>query len=88
MKNSLSTLLVMVFILAASPSMAAVKPQVQPDTTPKRVLFVGNSFSYYNNGMQNYLASLIKAADKWQAGESRYRLKTISGAIQRCIKTS
>ena len=80
MKKILSTLLVIgILNFVALPSLAEVKPEVLPSATPKRVLFVGNSFSYYNNGIQNHLASLIKSADKWQAGESRYRLKTISG---------
>lgn len=80
MKNTLSTFLLLGFFsLLILPAMAAVKPQVLPGTTPMRVLFVGNSFSYYNNGIQNHVANLIKSAGKWQAGKSRYRLKTISG---------
>lgn len=80
MKNTLISLLLAGLIsIGFLPTAAAVKPTVQPSTTPQRVLFVGNSFSYYNNGIQNHLASLIKSADKWQVGESRYRLKTISG---------
>lgn len=80
MKNKLLSLLLVGLIsigpLAVS---AAVKPEVQPVNTPKRVLFVGNSFSYYNNGIQNRVSNLIKSAGKWQAGVNRYRLKTISG---------
>lgn len=80
MKNTLSSFLFLGFLsLLVLPAMAAVKPQVLPETTPMRVLFVGNSFSYYNNGIQNRVANLIKSAGKWQAGKSRYRLKTISG---------
>ena len=53
--------------------------QQAPQTTPQRVLFVGNSFSYFNNGLHNHVSSLIKAAGKWQTGTNRYRLKTLSG---------
>lgn len=78
-KNLLNLLLVGLVSFATLPTIAAIKPEVQPETTPTRVLFVGNSFSYFNNGIQNHVSSLIKSADKWQAGKNRYRLKAISG---------
>lgn len=60
-------------------AVADEKPQVKPTTSPDRVLFVGNSFSFYNNGLHNHFASLVRSAQKWQKGKSRFRLKTISG---------
>lgn len=55
------------------------KPEVQPSDNINRVLFVGNSFSYYNNGIQNHVANLVRASGLWQKGHTRYRLKAISG---------
>lgn len=45
---------------------------------PRRVLFVGNSFTYYNNSLHNHYRKLVKAAygDDWQ---QRARAMTISG---------
>ncbi|MFC3093278.1 hypothetical protein DRW07_03530 [Alteromonas sediminis] len=46
---------------------------------PDKVLFVGNSFSFYNNGIHNHYNSLIRANGDWQRGKNRTRLKTLSG---------
>jgi hypothetical protein len=43
------------------------------------VLFVGNSFSFYNNGVHNHFSSLIRANGEWERGKNRVRLATISG---------
>ncbi|WP_395338916.1 hypothetical protein PN836_013065 [Ningiella sp. W23] len=45
----------------------------------KKILFVGNSFSFYNNGIHNQLGSLIRAQGEWERGENRMRLLTLSG---------
>lgn len=80
MKNKMQYLLIVGLLsICALPSIAAIKPEIQPSSTPQRVLFVGNSFSYYNNGIQNRVSNLIKSAGKWQRGQNAYRLKTISG---------
>lgn len=44
------------------------------------VLFVGNSFSFYNNGIHNHFSSLIRANEEWERDKNRVRLATISGA--------
>ena len=46
---------------------------------PKKLLFVGNSFSFYNNGIHNHLGSLLRANGEWQRGENRHKLLTYSG---------
>jgi hypothetical protein len=46
---------------------------------PDKVLFVGNSFSFYNNGIHNHVANLIRAKGLWQAKVNKYRLMTLSG---------
>lgn len=47
--------------------------------SPKRILFTGNSFSFYNNGIHNHVGSLIRSADEWKKG-NRFRLLTLSGS--------
>ena len=44
-------------------------------SAPESVLFVGNSFSYYNNGINNHYGALVAAG----GGEVRVRMSTISG---------
>ncbi len=79
-KSLLKTLAVFwVFFSISIQIQANTKPQVKPEPSANRVLFVGNSFSYYNDGIQNHLSALVKAGGKWQSGQSRFRLKAISG---------
>lgn len=52
----------------------------EPENTTNKVLFVGNSFSFFNNGLHSHTANLVKASGEWQAGKNRYRLLTLSGA--------
>ncbi|WP_088329552.1 hypothetical protein [Lacimicrobium sp. SS2-24] len=76
------SLLFLLFISLFSASVNAgdiEKPELVPTTTPQKVLFVGNSFSYFNGGLHNHVSNLIRAAGKWQKGTNRYRLKTLSG---------
>ena len=54
-------------------------PAIQPVSQPSRVLFVGNSFSFYNNGIHNHLGSLIRSSGKWKNKKNKLRLSTLSG---------
>lgn len=45
----------------------------------KRNLFVGNSFSFYNNGVHNHYSNLIRASGEWRIGKNYNRLSTLSG---------
>ena len=47
---------------------------------PKRILFTGNSFSYYNNGLHNHVANLVRSTGEWESGKNRFRLLTLSGS--------
>ena len=58
---------------------AIVAPSVQPTSNLTRVLFVGNSFSFYNNGIHNHLGSLIRSSGEWKRRQNRLRLSTLSG---------
>jgi hypothetical protein len=57
------------------------KPEItQAPANPKRALFVGNSFSFFNDGIHNHLGALIRSSGNWERGIHRYRLHTLSGA--------
>lgn len=56
--------------------------QVKPtaNARPERVLFVGNSYFYYNNSLHNHVERLAKAADPALAGSLQFKSATIGGA--------
>src|SRR5690606_28762156 len=73
------------FLLVASLSMGlaqAASPGVkQPQVdTPKRVLFVGNSYMYYNDSLHNHVRRMAIAADPSLEKALRYKSATIGGA--------
>jgi hypothetical protein len=60
----------------------SIKPT--PDAVPRRVLFVGNSYLYYGDGMHNHVRRLANAADsKLQIQPATYKSATISGSVLR-----
>src|SRR5262249_1470085 len=65
------------FVAATSPAAAQTKPKIVETgiARPSSVIFIGNSFFYYNNSLHNHFARLIRAAD---AG---YRLRATSVTI-------
>ena len=65
--------------LAQNQKVTLIQPTVVPVGQVKKALFIGNSFSFYNNGVHNHLGSLIRANNEWQVGENRLRLSTLSG---------
>ncbi len=60
---------------AASPTVK--QPQVD---TPKRILFIGNSYMYYNDSLHNYVLRMTIAADQALAKLLQFRSATISAA--------
>lgn len=63
-------------------ALAATRP-VRTDVgspLPKSMLFVGNSFFYYNNSMHSYVLSLARNADAANKDAYRYTSVTISGS--------
>jgi len=77
--KKLSLLLTLLFtaVAAAAATPAVKQPQVD---TPKRVLFVGNSYLYYNNSMHNHVRMFAMAADAAAAKTFEYKSATIGGA--------
>lgn len=47
---------------------------------PDKILFVGNSFTYYNDSMHNHLGALLRADGLYKSGETRIRALLISGS--------
>jgi hypothetical protein len=60
---------------AASPTVK--QPQVD---TPKRVLFVGNSYMYYNDSLHNHVNRIASAADPALQKGIQYKSATVGGA--------
>lgn len=68
-------------LLAAGLAQAAAPTVKQPQVdTPKRVLFVGNSYLYYNDSMHNHVNRLASAADPALQKQIQYKSATIGGA--------
>jgi len=65
--------------LPALASCAQAGPTLSDDTSPANVLFVGNSFTYYNNSIHSHYRKLARAAGVFTNEESRARIMTISG---------
>jgi hypothetical protein len=73
-----------VFLLALLSPFAAfsegLAPKISRIDPPKRMLFIGNSFTYFNNGLPRHVIALAEAADKDNASAYEFRMATISGA--------
>lgn len=58
----------------------------EPDVTllenaaPKRILFVGNSYLYYNDSVHNHVRRMAEEAGPYEAGDYAYKSATIGGA--------
>jgi hypothetical protein len=65
------------WLAVACHEIPVARPAIDP-LPPQNVLFVGNSFSYYNNSLHNHYRKLVRAARGlgWQGGA---RSMTISG---------
>jgi hypothetical protein len=74
--------LLALFLLAAlsTAAIAQIKPKRSEvgGEAPQSVMWVGNSFFYYNNSMHNYVLNLLKAADP--KSRARAVSVTISGS--------
>ncbi|QDP02648.1 DUF4886 domain-containing protein [Thalassotalea sp. PS06] len=81
LKSNVAIAMLMLLISTSTLATDSKQPQNRDSTAQvvERALFVGNSFSYFNNGIHNHYSSLIKAAGDWQKGEHGNRLLTLSG---------
>lgn len=76
------TLLFAGLICLTTNAVAEVRPKVLSygAEPPKTMIFIGNSFFYYNNSMHNQVLGFARAADRKNAGEYRATSVTISGS--------
>jgi len=57
-------------------------PEVErlQNEAPKRILFVGNSYLYYNDSLHNHVSRIAAEISRPEVGEYRYKSATIGGA--------
>ena len=73
----LRTAVLLLAVLISSTASAQTRPsRTDLGSKAESILWIGNSFFYYNNGMHNHFGQLVRAA----GGRSRSTLVTISGA--------
>lgn len=72
--RQLSYLLLLTLISACASKLPAAE-----FAEPHNVLFVGNSFTYYNNSLHNHYRALLRSARPEVASAGRARIMTISG---------
>ena len=78
----LRTVLLVVLFSNAVWVQAAQSPEVKqsPVDTPKRILFLGNSYLYYNDSLHNHVRRIAAAADPASEKSLQYKSATIGGA--------
>ena len=72
-------LIALLVFLPALASCAQAGPIPSSDTAPANVLFVGNSFTYYNNSLHNHYRRLLRASHPDGELNGYARVMTISG---------
>ncbi len=65
--------------LFSLPECANAEQPAKSEVLPAKVLFVGNSFTYYNNGLQSHFRKLTWSSGVLTPENSRARIMTISG---------
>jgi len=80
-KKSFNWLFLLVSIVSSNVAIAKAGYDLSSVANQKhqKVLFVGNSFSFYNNGIHNQVSNLIRAKGLWEVKKNKYRLMTLSG---------
>lgn len=74
-----SSLLIAVWSAFVATACAVEEPVKTAAVPPARVLFVGNSFTYYNNSLHNHYRRLVAASEIHSENPSSARILTISG---------
>jgi hypothetical protein len=68
-----------VFCLVGCAATGTAATTAASDGPPAKILFVGNSFTYYNNSLHNHYRRLVAAGNHTFSKKSRARIMTISG---------
>ena len=79
--NQLGVLFCTLFFLSIEPLVGQSKPLLTSPQVenPKSVLFIGNSFFYYNNGVHKPVLGMVKANESLGKGH-RFRNITINSS--------
>lgn len=73
--------LLLVLLLAPLSACADTEPaDAAPPPLPQRVLFVGNSFTFYNNGLHTHLRRFVRTSELPGKEKFAQKMMTISGA--------
>ena len=76
--------LCLALVLAGFAALASAEPvpavKQPPVDTPKNILFVGNSYLYYNDSLHNHVRRMVDAAGILKEKEMHYKSATIGGA--------
>src|SRR3954463_13388165 len=70
----------LVLVLAMPAALGQTRPSVKDAGQPKTLLYVGNSFFYYNNSMHSHVLNLVRAGDPQNRAQYRATSATISGS--------
>jgi len=66
--------------LVANPVLSEEKPAIHDAPAPKTMIFIGNSFVYYNNSLHNHMRKLVQSLDKKNAKAYFFKATTISAS--------
>ena len=72
----------LIFFLISSNLLLASEIQVNSllNKTPERVLYIGNSYLYYNDSLHNHVRRMLEEAYANDIDRGNYKLVTISGS--------
>lgn len=80
--KTLAASVVAATLVMGSTATAAEAPKVKPveNASPKRLLFVGNSYLYYGDSLHNHVRRMAQASDPENKKKYKYKSATISGS--------
>ncbi|MEZ5741751.1 MAG: hypothetical protein R3E68_21505 [Burkholderiaceae bacterium] len=78
-RHTMLGLLVAAATLLGSPLQAAPAVSALAKPSPQQILFVGNSYFYYNDSLHNHVRRLTDAAGAVKMDDQKFRSVTISG---------
>jgi len=81
-KNLIAASMLAAAVVIGPVAAAAEAPKVKPveNASPKRLLFVGNSYLYYGDSLHNHVRRMAIAADPENKKKFKYKSATISGS--------
>lgn len=69
-----------ILLLVMASAFSAESGESRTAPSPQRILFVGNSYLYYNDSLHNHVRRLVAAADPTLGKSLQYKSATIGGA--------